>query len=182
MKVTPLTEEPSKADRLQRLSTLLHDYNSVGLTSIGDRDTAPSAIGLYTDLRDRGDLPVRVSISHGIPSIGPIEAIEKKIRAVAEHPLFQQKDGLVRIIGIKTYLDGGMLTGSAYLREPWGVSKIYAITDPAYRGVLFIPKERLLPMVRTAIQSGLAPSSHRPFRRRRRPCRICPRCLRRSKP
>jgi len=160
VKVTPLTEEPSKADRLQRLSTLLHDYNSVGLTSIGDRDTAPSAIGLYTELRDRGDLPVRVSISHGIGSIGPMEAIEKRIRAVAEHPLFQQKDGLVRIIGIKTYLDGGMLTGSAYLREPWGVSKIYAITDPAYRGVLFIPKERLLPMVRTAIQSGLQFTAH----------------------
>jgi predicted amidohydrolase YtcJ len=53
-----------------------------------------------------------------------------------------------------------MLTGSAYLREPWGVSKIYAITDPAYRGVLFIPKERLLPMVRTAIQSGLQFTAH----------------------
>ena len=42
-----------------------------------------------------------------------------------------------------------MLTGSAYMREPWGVSKIYAITDPNYRGVLFIPQERLLPIVRT---------------------------------
>jgi predicted amidohydrolase YtcJ len=160
VKVTPLMEEPSKADRLQRLATLLHDYNSVGLTSIADRDTFPNAIGLYAALRDRGDLTVRVSISHDISSLGPIENIQKKIRAVAEHPLFKQKDGPVRIIGIKTYLDGGMLTGSAYLREPWGVSKIYAITDPAYRGVLFIPKERLLPMVRTTIQSGLQFTAH----------------------
>ena len=160
VKVTPLMEEPSRVHRLQRLSTLLHDYNSVGLTSIADRDALPSALNLYTDLRDRGDLPVRVSISHDIPSIGPIEDIQKKIRAVAENPLFTQKDGRVRIIGIKTYLDGGMLTGSAYLREPWGVSKIYAITDPNYRGVLFIPKERLLPMVRTAIQSGLQFTAH----------------------
>ena len=35
--------------------------------------------------------------------------------------------------GIKTFLDGGMLTGSAYMREPWGVSKIYSIDDPEYR-------------------------------------------------
>ena len=40
-----------------------------------------------------------------------------------------------------------MLTGSAYMREPWGVSKIYAIDDPSYRGVLFIPHERLVPIV-----------------------------------
>jgi predicted amidohydrolase YtcJ len=160
VKVPPLMEEPSKADRLQRLSTLLHDYNSVGLTSIGDRDTYPPAISLYTALRDRGDLTLRVSISHDISSLGSIENIEKKIRAVAEHPLFKQKDDMLRIIGIKTYLDGGMLTGSAYLREPWGVSKIYAITDPAYRGVLFIPKERLLPMVRATIQSGLQFTAH----------------------
>src|SRR5437879_10012656 len=53
-----------------------------------------------------------------------------------------------------------MLTGSAYMREPWGVSDIYAITDPAYRGVLFIPKERLLPIVRTTIESGLQFTAH----------------------
>jgi len=160
VKVTPVTEQPSKADRLQRLATLFHDYNSVGLTSIADRDASPGAINLYTALRDRGDLSVRVSISQDITSIGAIEDIQKKIHAIAGHPLFQQKDGMVRIIGVKTFLDGGMLTGSAYLQEPWGVSKIYAITDPAYRGVLFIPKERLLPMVRTTIQTGLQFTAH----------------------
>src|SRR6185369_5772698 len=67
---------------------------------------------------------------------------------------------MLRIIGIKTFLDGGMLTGSAYLRQPWGVSKIYSITDPAYRGVLFIPHERLLPLVRTTVESGLAFTAH----------------------
>ena len=30
-----------------------------------------------------------------------------------------------------------MLTGSAYMREPWGVSAMYGITDPNYRGLLF---------------------------------------------
>jgi hypothetical protein len=69
-------------------------------------------------------------------------------------------DARLRIIGIKTYLDGGMLTGSAYLREPWGVSKIYAITDPDYRGVLFIPRERLEAIVRTAVESGLQFTAH----------------------
>jgi hypothetical protein len=69
-------------------------------------------------------------------------------------------DLMLRTIGIKTYLDGGMLTGSAYMRAPWGVSKIYAITDPAYRGLLFIPKDRLLPIVRTTVESGLQFTAH----------------------
>jgi hypothetical protein len=62
--------------------------------------------------------------------------------------------------GVKTYLDGGMLTGSAYLREPWGVSKIYSITDPAYRGVLFIQPEKLYQIAKLALSSGLQFTAH----------------------
>ena len=67
---------------------------------------------------------------------------------------------MLRIVGIKTYLDGGMLTGSAYMRQPWGVSKIYSITDPSYRGLLFIPPERLKPIVETTVESGLQFTAH----------------------
>src|SRR5207245_980925 len=66
----------------------------------------------------------------------------------------------LRNIGIKTFLDGGMLTGSAYMRQPWGVSEIYGISDPDYRGVRFIPQERLAPMVRAAVESGLQFTAH----------------------
>ena len=102
---------------------------------------------------------VRVSISHHVDNLGPVPEIQKRIRAVAEHPL-RKPDPMLQIVGIKMFLDGGMLTGSAYMREPWGVSEIYAIKDPAYRGLLFIPKERLLPMVRTAVESGLQFTAH----------------------
>ncbi len=46
------------------------------------------------------------------------------------------------------------------MREPWGVSEIYSIRDPAYRGVLFIPKEKLLPIVETALDAGLQFTAH----------------------
>jgi predicted amidohydrolase YtcJ len=74
--------------------------------------------------------------------------------------MVQGGDDWLRIIGIKTFLDGGMLTGSAYMRQPWGLSDIYSIRDPEYRGVRFIPKERLVPMVRTAVESGLQFTAH----------------------
>src|SRR5207248_6930183 len=66
----------------------------------------------------------------------------QNIRKVSEDPLCKESPRL-RIIGIKTYLDGGMLTGSAYMRQPWGVSKIYSINDPEYRGVLQIPRDQI---------------------------------------
>ena len=78
-----------------------------------------------------------------VPYIGAVETIKERIRQIGAESAVQGSDDWLRIIGIKTFLDGGMLTGSAYMREPWGVSEIYAITDPDYRGVLFIPKERL---------------------------------------
>ncbi len=158
--VQPKDEVPTTADRLNRLRQLFADYNSVGLTTICDRDASSSAIALYRELRDRAKLNVRVAISHDIGTQGPIGDIQKAIRAVGEHPLFKNPDDYLRIVGIKVFLDGGMLTGSAYMREPWGVSSIYGIDDPEYRGILFIPKDRLRVMVQTAVESGLQFTAH----------------------
>ena len=108
---------------------------------------------------DEDDLTVRVMAQHYIDTIGPIEQIQESIRRVARDPLCQGGP-MLRIIGIKTFLDGGMLTGSAYMRRPWGVSKTYAIDDPNYRGVLFIPEDRLLAIVRTTTECELQFTAH----------------------
>jgi hypothetical protein len=115
---------------------------------------------LFQSLRSRGELTVRIGVSRGVPNVGHIETIRAAIRAAAVDPLRSSGDDWLRLNGVKAYLDGGMLTGSAYLREPWGVSDIYSITDPQYRGVLFIPKDRLLIMVRTAAEAGLQFTAH----------------------
>jgi predicted amidohydrolase YtcJ len=151
---------PTAEQKAARLKALFRDYNANGITSIGDRDASPEGLELYQKLRTENALTVRVAASHHIDNTGPIEAIQNSIRAVALHPLFRKKDPMLRIIGVKTFLDGGMLTGSAWMREPWGVSDIYAITDPAYRGVLFITKERLRPMVEAAVECGLQFTAH----------------------
>lgn len=152
-------KQAGEADRLKQLQKLLLDYNSVGITSIADRNANSGAIDRYQKLRDSGELTTRVAVSHGVRADDSPEAVQEAIRAVAQHPLCQG-DARLRIIGIKTFLDGGMLTGSAYMRQPWGVSDIYSIRDPDYRGVLFIEHDRLLPMVRAAVESGLQFTAH----------------------
>jgi predicted amidohydrolase YtcJ len=159
VKVSPSERKPTEQDQDRRLIELFKDYNSVGITAVIDRDAGASAVDRYGRLHEAGALTVRLGISHSVGNLGPLDKILAEIRRVAEHPL--RKGGpRLRLVGIKTYLDGGMLTGSAYMREPWGVSKIYAIDDPEYRGVLFIPRERLVPMVRAAVESGLQFTAH----------------------
>jgi len=151
--------KPTEKDRYQRLLELFKNYNSVGITGICDGAASESNLRLYQKMLNKNNLTVRVSAQFHIDTIGDIDEVQQKIRKVAENPLC--KGGpMLRIIGIKTFLDGGMLTGSAYMLKPWGVSKIYAIDDPDYRGVLFIPKERLIPIVRTATECGLQFTAH----------------------
>jgi predicted amidohydrolase YtcJ len=159
VKSQPSGRQAAELDRTERLLELFRDYNGTGLTTIADRDASPSAIDRYRRLREQDKLSIRIAVSHHIDTLGAIEKIQKNVRRVAEHPLTRGDDWL-RIVGIKTYLDGGMLTGSAYMRKPWGVSKIYSIKDPDYRGVLFIPKERLLPIVQTTIEANLQFTAH----------------------
>jgi predicted amidohydrolase YtcJ len=159
VKSRPAGRQPTDLDRVERLLELFKDYNSVGLTTVGDRNASPADVERYRLLRARDRLTVRVAVSHQIETLGPIEQVQDRIRKVAQDPLCKG-DARLRIIGIKTFLDGGMLTGSAYMRQPWGLSSIYAITDPKYRGVLFIPKERLLPLVQTAAECGLQFTAH----------------------
>lgn len=152
-------KRPTKEEELSRIAELFRDYNAVGLTSVADRDCSAGAIANYQALREKGNLTVRMMISHGVNAQEKLEAVQKKIRAVAAHPLRTQ-DSRLRIVGVKCYLDGGMLTGSAYMLEPWGVSDIYSIRDPNYRGVLFIEPEKLLPIVRATVESGLQFTAH----------------------
>lgn len=159
VKVQPNGRQASEEDRKRQLLALFDDYLSVGLTSIGDRDASEEEIQRYRELHRDQKLKLRVSLSQHVETIGDLKAVESSIRKVAGDPLVKG-DGWLKIVGIKTYLDGGMLTGSAYMREPWGVSQLYAITDPKYLGVLFISRERLLPIVKTTLECGLQFTAH----------------------
>lgn len=149
----------SSEEKLARLEQLFRDYNSVGLTTVADRDSSSGAIDQYQQLKTAGRLSVRMRVSYGIGSGGSLESVQEQIRGIGKHKL-HQPDPWLQIVGTKCYLDGGMLTGSAYMRQPWGVSDIYLIRDPAYRGVLMIEPERLNAMVQAAVDSGLQFTAH----------------------
>ena len=150
---------PTTEDRLARLQQLLRDYNSIGLTSIVDANADRDGLELYRTLLANDALTCRVFMAYGVDAQAPLDRIEAAIKEAAAHPLHQYSDRLW-LRGIKAFLDGGMLTGSAYMRQPWGVSKIYSIDDPQYRGVRFIEPEKLYRIAKLALANDLQFTAH----------------------
>ncbi|MFN9626401.1 MAG: amidohydrolase [Planctomycetota bacterium] len=151
--------KPSEQERISRLEMLLKDYNSVGLTSICDRLATDDGIRLYEALLQRDALSCRVFLSYSVNAQASMEEIEATIKKAATHPRHTY-DNRLWLRGVKVFLDGGMLTGSAYMRQPWGISSIYSITDPNYRGLLYIEPSKLYQMSKLALQHDLQFTAH----------------------
>jgi predicted amidohydrolase YtcJ len=141
------------------LKRLLADYNSVGITSIVEANTSDSSLELFKSLKDRGELSCRTFMAIAIDAQMPIDKIEARIEAAARNPLHVY-DNKLWLRGAKSFLDGGMLTGSAYMLQPWGVSQVYAIDDPQYRGMLFIEPAKLYRIMKAALSHNLQFAAH----------------------
>ncbi len=150
---------PTTEDRLQRLRELLADYNSVGITSIVEGNASNDHVELYRALRDRGELTCRTFLAVALDAQMSMEEIEERIHWAASHPLHRY-DNLLWLRGVKSFLDGGMLTGSAYMREPWGVSEVYSIDEPDYRGMLYIEPDKLYRIIRRSLAAELQFTAH----------------------
>ncbi|MBI1348221.1 amidohydrolase family protein [bacterium] len=146
-------------EQRERLRQLFADYNAVGITSVADRAASNNGIQLYESLLAQEQLTCRVFLSYGVNGQAKRETIEQSIQKAADHPRHQY-DPWIWLRGIKVFLDGGMLTGSAYMRQPWGLSQIYSITDPQYQGLKFIPDEELEHMARFALERDLQFTAH----------------------
>jgi predicted amidohydrolase YtcJ len=149
----------TEEDVYRRTVELFRAYNEVGLTTVADRDSSLERVAAYEKMLQKGDLTVRMRVSPGIPTMSLWPACAKAIDEVVKHPR-TKPDAMLQIIGTKTYLDGGMLTGSSWMREPWGVSEAYGISDPAYRGVQKITPERLKLLVESVTAAGLQFTAH----------------------
>jgi predicted amidohydrolase YtcJ len=144
--VLKVREPASKAgggggNRREAVKTLFKAYNSYGLTSIADRSASRSNIDLYHDLLNKGELTIRLNVAPSFSAGGSREEIAKRFDNL---PGKDGRDGptgkggvWIRIGPIKFFLDGGMLNGTAYMRQPWPPGPTYQIVEKDYRGLLF---------------------------------------------
>ena len=136
-------------------------YNSVGLTTVSDRKATPISIKVYEELAAQDALTVRLSLMHLVDTatgrddeeiVADILALGQ-LREHIDHPMLE-------LIGVKTFIDGGITSGTAYVLEPWGESDIFAISDPLYRGNLVLSGDRLERLIQAATNAGLQFTGH----------------------
>jgi predicted amidohydrolase YtcJ len=150
---------PTEEDRRNRLKMLLADYNAVGITSISERDLGDEGVEAYRHLRDAGELTCRTYVMYSVDAQMPMDQIQARMLKAARSPLHEYNN-MLWVRGTKSYMDGGMLTGSAYMLKPWGISKVYSIDDPNYRGMRYIEPGKLYQMARFALEHDLQFTAH----------------------
>jgi predicted amidohydrolase YtcJ len=152
------------AARREAVKKLFGLYNSLGLTSIADRDAGRDSLDIYLALRDNHELTVRVNVARSFNPSGTRAEVVRKLEALPGPDGRGGPTGVgdtwVRIGPIKLYMDGGMLTGSAYMRQPWPKGQTYQITEDNYRGQLFLKPEQLQIVLDEAVRRRWQMTAH----------------------
>ncbi len=158
----PENHEISQKQQLKLLKEMLQLYNEVGITSICVGSGNPKDLQMFRALKEKGELTVRVFQNMYIP-FDPHATLNEMQTALRNFD-YSTGDGdeWVRVGALKTRVDGGILTGTARLRPPWGVnaSRIYGITDQDYRGMLNLNKEELIRIATAANEHGWKFTAH----------------------
>jgi predicted amidohydrolase YtcJ len=146
-------------DRLWGLETMLHRYNEVGITSIIDRMEGPEGFRAYQKLHDEGKLTVRSYVTYFINGQGTPAQVRESIERIPFYTGLGDK--WYQVGSLKTVIDGGILIGTAYLREPYGShTQIYGFVEPGYRGVLTVPRENVFEMAKVSDELGWQMTAH----------------------
>jgi hypothetical protein len=168
LKVVASARPPTRREQREAVKHLYHLYNEQGITSICERRTEFEAIDTFRDLARTGELTVRINCTR------LMEPVPKNLKAALRslNELTTGPDGhgqygptglgddWVRIGPFKVFLDGGVLIGTAYMREPWGTGATYQITDPQYRGILNVKPELLNALYLGAAKRGWRLAAH----------------------
>ncbi len=146
-------------DMVWALKAMQKAYNAVGLTSVIDRAEGPDAFRVYQELREKNELTVRSYVTYLITGQGTPADVRKEIHSIPF--VTGLGDDWYRVGSLKVVADGGILLGTAYLREPYGENtQLYGYHDPTYRGVLSVPAANLVEMAKTADELGWQMTAH----------------------
>ncbi len=149
----------TQADRVAGLKAMQKAYNQVGMTSTIDRGQNMDGFRAYQELRDANQLTVRSYVTYLIDAKGTPQQVREEIARIPW--VTGHGDEWFRVGSLKTIADGGILIGTAYLREPYGMNTaIYGYSDPDYRGVLAVPRENLNVMAQEANSRGWQMTAH----------------------
>ena len=152
----PFTE----SEEIAALEAMHQRYVEAGITSIIDRALTQKQIAMYAKMKAQNQLHIRTYLTWRMPTDAPIPVLVKRIQDAPYRR--QDGDDWLRFGVFKVTLDGGMTIGTAYQRAPYGPfgKQLYGQTDPDDRGMLFVPPDKLLAVMRAARDKGWQITAH----------------------
>lgn len=158
----PQQKEHSYQVREDALKEMLKCYNRYGITSLFSGMGDFESVKMYRDMADKKILTARIYQNILLNTEGKITnaSITEKIKKY-EHKT-GYGDEWVRIGSLKVLLDGGILTGTSYMQEPWGkkANEIFGIENPSYHGIVNYSREELLAIVSVANEFNWSFTAH----------------------
>lgn len=152
--------EFSEHEKMEALQNIFRRYNEVGITTTTERAATEAEVRTYEAFRKHGRQNVRLHMTIRFDTNRPTEEIVKRIRALPWKA--HSGDDWLKLDTLKVTMDGGMLIGTAYMREPYGpfAKTLYGHEDPKFRGLANIPPDKLTAIVRAAHELGWQFTAH----------------------
>jgi hypothetical protein len=144
---------PPPANMAELLKIAMHDLNSYGIVSVIEPGVNEQQMALYRAVHDAGEMTVRTDVLYRALKKSEVE---KGIAAIKA----QKNDDMLRFVGIKFLLDGGVEGG----RMNWPYRIVPGEqTDASYRGVLLLPpggEDEYVEGLKLIANAGLQAQTH----------------------
>jgi hypothetical protein len=128
---------------LEMLERIHRQYLATGITSVIERGATLDGYKSYEELRRADRLRVRAAVTIRIPHADDAAAVEQFIRGLTFRP--GSGDEWLKVGPLKIVADGGILIGTSFMREPYGLNarQLYAVADPRDRGFLSLTPQQI---------------------------------------
>src|SRR5437588_12141241 len=144
---------PPPSNMAELLKLAMRDLNSYGITGVVEPGVDERAIAPYRAVHDAGDMTVRTDVLYRALKKSEVE---KGIAAIKA----QNNDEMLRFVGIKFLLDGGVEGG----RMNWPYRIVPGEQpDANYRGVLLLPpggEDEYVEALKRIANAGLQAQTH----------------------
>lgn len=156
-------EEPVSDEKmLDAVEAMLKRYNSYGITGVCSGEGDFRNFEMYRSLHEKGRLTVRIfqNILLNPGQERPLNSLLDSVR-LCKYATGSGNEW-VKIGALKIYLDGGILTGTAFMSEPWGdkAAEVFGIEEPDYHGVVKYSFEEVSSAVRVAAENNWKFTAH----------------------
>jgi predicted amidohydrolase YtcJ len=147
--------EYSVDEMVEAIEKLQKEYHRVGITSVIDAATSIKAVEAYNKLHDSGKLGTRVVYTQLPQSRDNIKDEVSDFNSRIKVPSEWGKSGF-----LKLFIDGGILTGTAYMRKPYAFRMKLFQHKEEFKGNIGFTREDLVFWSQKAYDNGLQMTAH----------------------